>query len=86
MASMIKGAIANSIEDTIEKDVINTIYKAVVLSLLIIVYAALGKKIFKLDVGKVIIEEIVKLTGVVAAAQITKRYLVKHCLPAEIVK
>lgn len=73
-----------------KKDIINTIYHSAIETGLIAGYSMIGKKVMKLNLGdpsKADINDILKLTGVVALSVITKDWLIKNkIIPEDIVK
>jgi len=70
------------------KDVVNTLYHSALTTTLAVGYSILGRKLFKLDVGdpaRPNLIDLVKLTLVMTAGEITKEGLIKYKLiPADI--
>ena len=72
-----------------EKNIINTIYHAAVISGLSVGYSMIAKKIMKMkvaDLDKLNLEDSVKLTAIVSASIATKDFLVKQGIIPENIK
>ena len=72
-----------------EKNIINSIYHAAVISGLSVGYSMIGKKIMKMkvaDLDKLNLEDSVKLVGIVSASIATKDFLVKQGIIPENIK
>ena len=71
------------------KDILNTIYHSAITTTLAIAYAVMGRKLIKLDVGepaKPNLTDMVKLTMIITAGDLTKDALIKYkLLPADII-
>jgi hypothetical protein len=71
------------------KDILNTIYHSALTTSLAVAYAVVGRKLIKLDVGdpaRPNLTDMVKLTMVITAGEITKDALIKYkLLPADII-
>ena len=64
-----------------EKNIMNTIYHAAVISGLSVGYSMIGKKLMKMkvaDLDKLNVEDSVKLVAVISASIATKDFLVKQ--------
>lgn len=70
------------------KEFVNTIYHSAVTTTLAVAYAVLGRKLIKLDVGdpgRPNLMDLVKLTLVITAGEVTKEGLIKYkIIPADI--
>ena len=61
-----------------EKNIINSIYHAAVISGLSVGYSMIGKSLLKMKVADLDKDDSVKLVAIVSASIITKDYLVKQ--------
>ena len=64
-----------------KKSIINDIYQAAVISVFAVGYSMLGKKILKMappSIQKFDLEDMGKLVVIVAAAEMTREYLIKE--------
>ena len=64
-----------------KKSIVNDLYQAVVISVLAVGYAMLGKKILKMtppSVQKFDLEDLGKLFAIVATSEMTREYLFKQ--------
>lgn len=71
------------------KDVLNTIYHSSLTTAIAVIYATLGRKLMKLDVGdpaRPNLSDVFKLTMVITASDFTKDVLIKYnVIPADII-
>ena len=64
-----------------KKSIVNDIYQAAVISVFAVGYSMLGKKILKMappSIQKFDLEDMGKLVVIVAAAEMTREYLIKQ--------
>ena len=64
-----------------KKSIVNDLYKAAVISVLVVGYSMLGKKILKVSppsIQKFDLEDTGKLVAIVTASEITSDYLIKQ--------
>ena len=64
-----------------KKSIVNDLYQAVVISVLAVGYSMLGKKILKMSnpsIQKFDLEDTVKLVAIIAASEMTRKYLIKQ--------
>ena len=64
-----------------KKSIINDLYQAAVISVLVVCYLMLGKKILKmtpLSIQKFDLEDTGKLVEIVARSEMTREYLIKQ--------
>ena len=64
-----------------KKSIVNDLYQAAVISMLVVGYSMLGKKILKVSpssIQKFVLEDTRKLVAVIAASEMTREYLIKQ--------
>ena len=64
-----------------KKSIINDLYQAVVISIFVVGYSALGKKILKMtppSIQKLDLEDTGKLVAIIAASEMMREYLSKQ--------
>ena len=64
-----------------KKSIVNDLYQAAVISIFVVGYSMLGKKILKmapLSIQKFDLEDTGKLVAIIAALEMTREYLIKQ--------
>ena len=64
-----------------KKSIVNDLYHVAVISVLVVGYSMLGKKILKMtppSIQKFDLEDMGKLIAIVAVLEMTREYLIKH--------
>ena len=65
----------------VKKSIVNDLYQASVISVLVVGYSMLGKKILKIappSIQHFDLEDMGKLVAIVAASEMTREYLIKQ--------